>query len=164
MTLKPCIGCGTPTRGSRCDDCKPKDTRTDRTHVAWRNDTRWKNLSKRLRKASPFCEWCGTDDQLSVDHILPDADYPQLAYAVENCRVLCKRCNGKRGNNFTDAEAQHVIDRLADTYRRRPTADGRARLDAARTALTRGDAPPRPPRRPAGKARGAMNLTGVEFR
>lgn len=164
MIAKPCITCGEPTAGTRCPEHRLKDTRTDRTHVAWKNGTAWKNLSKRLRRLSPFCEWCGDTEALSVDHILPESDYPELAYASENCRVLCKPCNGRRGNRYTAAEADHVIARLQASYDRRPTSTGRKRIEVAqRAALTREDAPNGSLPRPAGKAQGAMNLTGVNF-
>ena len=122
MTARPCIRCGGVfATGSHCTDCRPKDNRTNREHVAWRNNAQWKDLSKRLRRTSPFCEWCGATEQLTVDHILPVSDYEELAYAVENCRVLCKACNGRRGHTFTLDEAEAVLKRLEATQRRQPT-------------------------------------------
>ncbi len=35
-------------------------------------------MSKRLRRASPFCEACGTAADLTVDHVIPVADAPEL--------------------------------------------------------------------------------------
>lgn len=131
MTLKPCIQCGEPSDRSRCPEHRPKDTRTDRAHIAWRNDIRWKSLSKRLRRASPFCEACGTSADLTVDHVIPVADAPELAYAVENCRVMCRPCNGRRGDRVTLAEALDVLDRLRATLARRPSQGARERVKVA---------------------------------
>lgn len=162
MTLhRPCLVCGEPTRASRCPEHQLKDT--PRSHVAYANNARWKSLSKRIRKASPFCEQCGSGDQLQVDHIIPESVAPELAYAEENLRVLCALDNNRRQANYTPDEAQHVLNRLVAAYRRRPTRKGRDRIAAAERALQSLGGDPKPQVRPtAGKAQGAMNLTGVE--
>ncbi|BBY42184.1 HNH endonuclease [Mycolicibacterium celeriflavum] len=158
MIARPCIGCGEviPT-GSYCTDCKPADTRTDREHVAWRNGARWKAFSKRLRRLAPFCEHCGTADDLTVDHLLPVHDYPELAYAAENCRVLCRPCNGKRGNKFSHTEAAAVLRRLESAYNRRPTKSGRERVNVAQRAVHQGIDPLTAAFRPVGKAQEAIH-------
>ena len=149
MTLRPCLTCGTPATGPRCPD---HTVDRARDHIASFNLGRWKALSKRLRRLSPFCEQCAATVNLTVDHVLPVSQFPELTYAVENCRVLCKVCNGKRGNKFTANEAQDVLDRLQATYRRRPTAAGRHRVSVALRA--RGDAPNDRPDRPRGRRGG----------
>lgn len=148
--LRPCLDCGTPAAGPRCPEHTVTDTRTNRTHVAWRNDAKWKNLSKRLRKAQPWCSQCSTTVDLTVDHIVPVSQAPELAYAVENCDVLCRSCNGRRGNQFTLDEAHGVLNRLEREYKRRPTTTGRARINAAQHVIeTWGDTPNGQPFRPA---------------
>ncbi len=132
--MRPCLGCGEPTTASRCPACRPAKPGKDRTHVH-SNTTRWKNLSQRLRKASPSCEWCGTTDALTLDHVIPVSITTELAYAVENCRVLCKSCNGRRGNTYTTDEARQVLTRLQATYARKPTRKGRERVNAAQQAV-----------------------------
>lgn len=164
MIARPCAGCGDViASGSRCPDCRP--TRADtppRTHVAYANLARWKRLSQKLRKAQPWCTWCGITTHLQVDHIIPDSVAPELAYAEENLRVLDAVCNNQRQANYTRQEAQHVLTRLEASYRRRPTATGRHRIQVARRALTDlGGCPSGSAAPTAGKAQGAMNLTGV---
>lgn len=155
MTARPCARCGEViAAGTYCDEHKPTDQRTGRTHIAWRNDARWKNLSRRLRHAAPFCEDCGSRRDLTVDHIVPVSTVPELAYAEENCRVLCRSDNGRRGNRYTEDEALQVLARLEATARRRPSRQVRQRVEALRSALgTRGvgaDQPTlRPSRRPS---------------
>jgi len=56
-------------------------------------------VNARLRKqvvlASPRCAFCGTTSDLTADHVLPQSlgGRDELA----NLRVLCRRCNGRRG-------------------------------------------------------------------
>src|SRR5258705_6159747 len=116
--MRPCLDCGEPTTGVRCPDHTTRtDTRTNRSHVAYANDARWKAFSKRLRRMVPFCEGCGAVTGLSVDHLLPVSDYPELTYAEENCQTLCLPCNGRRGDRFTLDDALAVLARLQAAHR-----------------------------------------------
>jgi 5-methylcytosine-specific restriction endonuclease McrA len=83
--------------------------------------TRWAKLSKRLRRMSPFCESCGSTEHLSVDHVIPASERPDLIFEVANLRILCSTCNQKRGNNCTNEERAMVEQRLK-TQRRRVRA------------------------------------------
>ncbi len=166
MTLKPCVtaGCGELSDRNRCPEHRLKDTRTNRDHVAWRNDIQWKALSKRLRRASPFCEECNTTFDLTTDHIIPVVACPELAYAIENCRVLCRSCNGRRGDRVTLAEALEVVDRLSSTLARRPGPGARKRLRVAqRFAEGLRGAPQERSVRPVGKAKFRSLTRGCEY-
>jgi 5-methylcytosine-specific restriction endonuclease McrA len=44
------------------------------------------------------CVVCGSADELQFDHIVPHSKGG--ADTIENLRVLCRACNGKRGNRF----------------------------------------------------------------
>ncbi len=160
MIARPCLSCGDViSSGSHCPDCKPADRPRPKGHVHT-NTTKWKNLSKKLRRMSPFCEFCSATERLTVDHILPVSDYEELAYAVENLRVLCHTCNSKRGDRFTQAEAEAVIARLEQAYKRRPTSKGRERIEAARRASDLGICPDGSRSPPDGKAQGALHTAG----
>ncbi|WP_457160644.1 HNH endonuclease signature motif containing protein [Mycobacteroides abscessus] len=105
MVARPCLGCGDLIdTGSRCTDCTPKDTRRNRGPGRSQGDWKWRQLSKRLRKESPFCETCGSTGRLTVDHIIPVSEVPELAHEIANLRVLCHSCNSCRGNRVTDIE------------------------------------------------------------
>ena len=43
------------------------------------------------------CVWCGNDKggNLEADHIKPFAHYPELRFAIDNGRTLCKGCHRK---------------------------------------------------------------------
>lgn len=116
---RPCISCGVLIgSGSRCTDCKPRPTRT----AAQRGyNDKWRKLSAHQRKASPFCERCGSRERLECDHIIPISEAPELALEPLNTRVLCRTCNRSRGNRVTDQERDQVLStiRQRDERRRR---------------------------------------------
>lgn len=123
MTMRPCLDCGEPSTASRCDEHRRADLRQrqgerDKTSPHW-NRNRWKKLSIRLRRMSPFCELCGSTTQLQIDHIIPVSERPDLTFVVENLRVLCARCNGARKNRVTETERAGVEARIAAKKRRR---------------------------------------------
>ncbi|WP_079612888.1 HNH endonuclease [Mycobacteroides abscessus] len=110
---RPCIGCGCliPS-GSRCADCQPK--REHRATAAAATDWRWRQLSKRVRKQSPFCEHCGQRDpaKLTAGHIVPVSVKPEWAHNIENVRTECRPCNSARGTKYTTAEYDMVEARI----------------------------------------------------
>lgn len=66
MTLRPCISCGVPSEGARCDE----HTIVNKPSPESRGyDWTWAKLSRRARKAQPFCTICGTSKDLQADHV-----------------------------------------------------------------------------------------------
>jgi len=43
------------------------------------------------------CVFCGSIINLEVDHIKPFRDYPELRFAIDNGRTLCRSCHKKTG-------------------------------------------------------------------
>lgn len=92
---KPCVVCGVLVKDSaRCAKCA-KEYNRGRLSAAQRGyDAKWRKLSKWLREAQPWCSWCGTTADLTVDHIVP------LVLGgtneLDNLRVLCRSCNSAR--------------------------------------------------------------------
>ena len=114
MTLQPCIECGELSQNNRCAAhriIRPRADKTNTTHVAFKNDARWKKLSKKLRKLSPFCELCGTSDDLTVDHRVRAVDRPEWSYEIDNCRILCRYHNGKLSMVSATAEEERDIEK-----------------------------------------------------
>gem|GEM_PF-7072769 len=144
--LRPCTACGEPHDGpGRCPDCRreadtARDRTRDRASAHW-NNTRWKNLSARLRRMSPFCEICGSKTMLEVDHILPIVEFPELVYFVENLRVLCRKHNRSRGHRWTPAEASAVLERLQEAHKRTRKVKYRQAIQAAQRAVEGGEGP-----------------------
>lgn len=119
MTLRLCTVCAEPCEGSRCAAHRSPDTRTGRGVGHANDDAVFRAISSRLRRASPFCQSCGARGDLTVDHIIPTSEAPELAREVLNMRVLCRGCNSRRGNRVTDAERAGVLDAIAARSRRR---------------------------------------------
>jgi len=84
MALKPCLTCGTPTRGSHCArHARPGSTRS------------WRTLRTLiLERDGHRCQLCARPAE-HVDHITPvirgGTDHPN------NLRATCARCNLTRG-------------------------------------------------------------------
>lgn len=58
------------------------------------------------------CIWCGDNKggNLQADHIKPFCDYPELRFAIDNGRTLCKSCHlktdtfGRKALNYKNNE------------------------------------------------------------
>ena len=104
MTMTPCLECGEPSNGPRCDEHRrPAASRPSR---AAGYDTAWDRLSRRARKLQPFCSDCGTRDDLTTDHS-PEAWKRKergLAIRLEDVSVVCRACNSRRGAARTRGE------------------------------------------------------------
>lgn len=100
MTQRPCLTCGEPSPGTRCAEHAAEHLqRSDavRGTAHQRGYTaRWQRLSRRARKAQPFCLWCGSPEDLQADHLT----WP--ARTLRDVRVLCADCHAqapdRRGN------------------------------------------------------------------
>lgn len=121
MVFQPCVECGELSDKNRCDRHRLKrGPKTNTSHIAYKNDAKWKKLSKRLRKMSPHCELCGTSDDLTVDHIVRVVDRPDWAYEIDNCRILCRYHNGKLALISATPEVERDIERkIAESKARR---------------------------------------------
>lgn len=56
---------------------------------------RWKKLRAKIISRDGACVWCGSQEQLQVDHITPRV--MGGTNAEENLQVLCKTCNLRKG-------------------------------------------------------------------
>jgi len=56
----------------------------------------WRRVRDAVRRRDGACLECGTRRDLTVDHIIPRAQAPELAYDPDNLRTLCRRCHGRK--------------------------------------------------------------------
>lgn len=97
MPLRPCLTCEAPSSESYCVACRALAIRKP-SNPAY-NDPKWKRLSKRARRLSPFCALCGSPDDLTLDHSLEAWAFHKRGRAVplSLVRVLCRSCNSRQG-------------------------------------------------------------------
>lgn len=96
MTLQPCLICGVPSEATRCPEHPPKRRLTSRLAGY---DSRWDRLSRRARKAQPFCTECSATEDLQLDHSAQawQRQDAGLAIRLSDVRVLCGPCNRAAG-------------------------------------------------------------------
>lgn len=88
MLPRPCLTCGQLTRGrSRCQACTLTTVGKGYGHA-------WQQRSRAMIAAQPWCSWCKTTRDLTVDHIVPMSAGGTSDPA--NLRVLCRPCNSSR--------------------------------------------------------------------
>lgn len=114
MTNRPCLGCGELiASGSRCSGCRlpsaPKPRQRGRKGRST-SDWTWRKLSERIRRQSPFCELCGSTEDLTCGHIIPISDPrgAELVHDVANLRTECRTCGSRRGSACPPQERARV--------------------------------------------------------
>lgn len=63
--------------------------------------TQWRRIRQTVINRDGCCQLCGTEDNLSVDHIVPRS----LGGTdnLDNLEVLCSSCNSRKGGRFFDS-------------------------------------------------------------
>lgn len=61
--------------------------------ILWKGLTRWL-----MNNGYENCQLCGTNENLSFDHIVPASYGGQTVR--ENLAILCRKCNENKGNNY----------------------------------------------------------------
>lgn len=104
--LKPCLGCGTPTAGSRCG--RPECAVPGSAERAARRAARkaiaygpgYRKARRETLKDAAVCAICGKpptpDDPLTADHLIPVA----LAAGSSRLRPAHASCNSSRGGRL----------------------------------------------------------------
>lgn len=55
------------------------------------------------------CIWCGSKKNIEADHIRPFAYFPELRFAIDNGRTLCRECHKKTDTYGNRAEKRERI-------------------------------------------------------
>jgi 5-methylcytosine-specific restriction protein A len=102
--LHMCPRCGALERAQGyCPACRRQRSRRRGTRQQQGYTDHWLRLRDAAIRAQPWCSQCGTTHDLTGDHILPlsrgGINEPT------NIRVLCRRCNSRRGNRTTGHDA-----------------------------------------------------------
>lgn len=68
--------------------------------------TKWRRIRKAIIDRDQCCQICGTEDRLTVDHIVPRVlggdDNPS------NLQVLCSTCNSSKGGRFFESHKTQI--------------------------------------------------------
>lgn len=76
------------------------------------SSSKWRRIREQIIRRDGCCQMCGTEERLSVDHIVPRTlggdDNPS------NLQVLCSSCNSSKGGRFFERTATpptlHVLN------------------------------------------------------
>ena len=91
-------------------ECPRHATPSKPAHVRY-NNAAWKRLSRAARKAQPWCSFCGSRFDLTLDHVMPGK-------GAGGYLVLCRSCNSSKGTR----DIQEALDKLRHPSNR-PTGD-----------------------------------------
>lgn len=64
--------------------------RSSKEYKIWKNAVRQRDDGK--------CIWCGSTNNIEIDHIKPFAIFPELRFAIDNGRTLCRKCHSLTPN------------------------------------------------------------------
>lgn len=150
MTLRPCLTCGLPSAGPRCDDHRADHKPSAHTRGY---DAAWTRLSAKARRLQPWCSDCGSVEDLQADHT-PEAWERKAAgkpIRLQDVDVTCGPCNRARG-----------AARPQQTSARPQQTSGRGQQTPL-TPPTRGHAPPTPSSRPLPQAKSALHTAAARI-
>lgn len=84
-----------------------------------RGTRRWRTVSKAwlAQHDEPFCVMCGTEENLSVDHIKPYSKFPELFWEPDNWQVMCMTHNIQKGNKTTEQPTDWINPRWLEFER-----------------------------------------------
>ena len=69
-----------------------------------------KELAKVITGLPSTCQSCGTDQDLTIEHIKPVMDYPELALNSSNLTTLCRSCNTKSYHAYCASRAEVAVN------------------------------------------------------
>ncbi|MFD6970149.1 HNH endonuclease [Streptomyces sp. NPDC059949] len=81
-----------------CEGAPPRRHKSKNTRRPGLYDYQWQKVRAEAIKLQPYCSFCGTDRDLTGDHILPLKDGGKNT--LDNVRVLCRSCNTRRENDY----------------------------------------------------------------
>jgi len=68
-------------------------------HLIIRNSKEYRLWRKAVLERDNYeCIWCGSKEKLHADHIKDFAHFPELRFAIDNGRALCRSCHLRTSN------------------------------------------------------------------
>jgi 5-methylcytosine-specific restriction enzyme A len=90
-----------PVGQQRCPTCATEYERGKRERKRTRQqqgyDRHWYVLARQALAAQPWCSYCGTTEDLVVDHIGPTTR-GHSGLTLAHVQTLCRACNSRKGN------------------------------------------------------------------
>jgi 5-methylcytosine-specific restriction endonuclease McrA len=65
------------------------------------SSSRWRKIREQVIRRDGVCQQCGSDERLSVDHIVPRTLGGNDS--MNNLQCLCSSCNSRKGGRFFDS-------------------------------------------------------------
>ncbi|WP_369015737.1 HNH endonuclease [Streptomyces hintoniae] len=86
--------------GTQCPQCgsRPRKHKSKNTRTPGAYDYQWQKVRAEAIAANPQCLFCGSDRDLTGDHIVPLKEGGTSTR--DNVRVLCRSCNTRRENDY----------------------------------------------------------------
>jgi len=95
--LKPCLVCGEATPRTRCPEHESALNISLGSSTARGYDSRWRRLSERKRRLTPFCEIRLPGCELAAvdtDHTVPIRAGGRAVWS--NCQSVCRPCHATK--------------------------------------------------------------------
>lgn len=79
-----------------------------RSNEEFYHTSRWRMLRTEVVREQGCCQCCGTDTDLTVDHIIDPRGDEQLFFDKQNLQVLCKDCHRiKTAHEIAERKKKH---------------------------------------------------------
>ena len=65
------------------------------------SSSRWRKIRQQVIRRDGVCQQCGSDEKLSVDHIVPRTLGGNDS--MNNLQCLCSSCNSRKGGRFFES-------------------------------------------------------------
>ena len=70
------------------------------------SSSRWRKIREQVIRRDGVCQQCGSDERLSVDHIVPRTLGGNDS--MNNLQVLCSSCNSRKGGRFFESAKTQI--------------------------------------------------------
>ena len=100
MIARMCSAAGCPQIIGGGGTCHRHTLPSKPAHVRY-SDPAWRRLSRAAREAQPWCSFCGSTFDLTLDHVV-------AGKGAGGYLVLCRSCNSSKGTR----DIQEALDRL----------------------------------------------------